>query len=165
MTEDEPIGKWLSAALEDPSVCEEMKADIRAWFARRSVSPPEGALGERIAELRGLMAKGTPGPWDVAWHSYVTELGDFACTIHTAHELSAKVMCHIERDVSGQQDAALIVAAINALPELLDAAGEVERLRAALDLVLQNVEASASSYQERVEVIGRVALRALGEGS
>lgn len=26
------IGSWLSAALDDPAVCEEMKADIRAWF-------------------------------------------------------------------------------------------------------------------------------------
>lgn len=27
------IGPWLSAALEDPQVCAEMKADIAAWFA------------------------------------------------------------------------------------------------------------------------------------
>jgi hypothetical protein len=26
------LGKWMSAALEDPLVCEEMKSDIRAWF-------------------------------------------------------------------------------------------------------------------------------------
>lgn len=26
------VAKWLSAALEDPSTCNEMKADIRAWF-------------------------------------------------------------------------------------------------------------------------------------
>ncbi len=26
------LGKWLSAALGDPAVCEEMKADINAWF-------------------------------------------------------------------------------------------------------------------------------------
>lgn len=26
------IGWWLSAALEDPNTCEEMKADIRDWF-------------------------------------------------------------------------------------------------------------------------------------
>ena len=29
---NERIGKWLSAALDDPSVCSEMKADIRTWF-------------------------------------------------------------------------------------------------------------------------------------
>lgn len=34
MTEAElNMGKWMSAALEDPNVCDEMKADIRAWFA------------------------------------------------------------------------------------------------------------------------------------
>lgn len=27
-----PVGSWLSAALDDPSVCAEMKADIREWF-------------------------------------------------------------------------------------------------------------------------------------
>lgn len=27
------LGSWLSAALEDPSVCAEMKEDIKAWFA------------------------------------------------------------------------------------------------------------------------------------
>ena len=32
---DDRIGKWLSAALEDPQVCEEMKADIRFWFETR----------------------------------------------------------------------------------------------------------------------------------
>ena len=26
------VGPWLSAALEDPEVCKEMKADINAWF-------------------------------------------------------------------------------------------------------------------------------------
>jgi len=27
------LGSWMSAALDDPKVCEEMKADIREWFA------------------------------------------------------------------------------------------------------------------------------------
>jgi len=26
------IGSWMSAALKDAKVCEEMKADIREWF-------------------------------------------------------------------------------------------------------------------------------------
>ncbi len=29
----EAIGSWLSAALDDPKVCDEMKRDIRRWFA------------------------------------------------------------------------------------------------------------------------------------
>lgn len=27
-----PVGSWLSAALDDPKVCDDMKADIRQWF-------------------------------------------------------------------------------------------------------------------------------------
>ncbi len=27
------LGVWMSAALEDPGVCDEMKRDIRSWFA------------------------------------------------------------------------------------------------------------------------------------
>jgi len=27
------LGKWMSAALDDPKVCDEMKADIREWFS------------------------------------------------------------------------------------------------------------------------------------
>jgi len=29
----EPLGAWLSAALDDPKPCAEMKRDINAWFA------------------------------------------------------------------------------------------------------------------------------------
>jgi hypothetical protein len=29
---DYKIGYWLSGALEDPAVCDQMKADIKAWF-------------------------------------------------------------------------------------------------------------------------------------
>ena len=29
---EERIGAWLSAALEDPSVCQSMKDDINEWF-------------------------------------------------------------------------------------------------------------------------------------
>ncbi len=29
---DELVGKWLSAALDDPSVCHEMQEDVRDWF-------------------------------------------------------------------------------------------------------------------------------------
>jgi len=32
---DDRIGKWLSAALSDPAVCEEMKRDIRNWFEHK----------------------------------------------------------------------------------------------------------------------------------
>jgi hypothetical protein len=48
----------------------------------------------------------------------------------------------------------------NALPELL---AKVKRYEAALNLVQENVEASASSYQVRVETISRVVRAALKE--
>lgn len=37
------VGRWLSAALDDPQVCDEMKADIRAWMkaGRPNVQPPD----------------------------------------------------------------------------------------------------------------------------
>jgi hypothetical protein len=35
---NERIGAWLAAALDDPTVCEEMKADIRAWFEMKDTS-------------------------------------------------------------------------------------------------------------------------------
>lgn len=42
--EEKRLGSWMSAALDDPNVCDEMKADISAWFAALP-TPPE-ASGE-----------------------------------------------------------------------------------------------------------------------
>jgi NTP pyrophosphatase (non-canonical NTP hydrolase) len=49
---DDLVGKWLSAALDDPLVCTEMKADINAWF--NSIPTPQpvidgGAVERAIA--------------------------------------------------------------------------------------------------------------------
>ena len=30
------IGKWLSASLDDPKVCDVMKKDIEEWFKRKA---------------------------------------------------------------------------------------------------------------------------------
>lgn len=38
---DVAIGGWLSAALDDPNVCAEMKLDIVSWFADRKHKTPE----------------------------------------------------------------------------------------------------------------------------
>lgn len=43
------IGKWLSASLEDPNVCDEMKQDIRNWFKRFDTF--EKATGFKIEEV------------------------------------------------------------------------------------------------------------------
>ena len=37
----EALGGWMSAALEDPKVCAEMKADINAWFAALEPMEPK----------------------------------------------------------------------------------------------------------------------------
>jgi hypothetical protein len=47
--EDERIGSWLSAALDDPNVCDEMKADIEAWMAGRS-QKEQGWRGSKAAQ-------------------------------------------------------------------------------------------------------------------
>lgn len=45
----EGIGRWLSAALDDPNVCDDMKADIQKWFAAGSPSPTSEAGREPVA--------------------------------------------------------------------------------------------------------------------
>lgn len=33
---NDKLGFWMSAAIDDPQVCDEMKADVRNWFAAQS---------------------------------------------------------------------------------------------------------------------------------
>lgn len=40
------LGSWMSAALDDPAVCEAMKTDIRAWFAAGCPIPSASAGGD-----------------------------------------------------------------------------------------------------------------------
>ena len=40
------LGAWLSAALDDPNVCDAMKADIREWF---SAGEPMEILSQALA--------------------------------------------------------------------------------------------------------------------
>ncbi len=47
----EGLGRWLSAALEDPKVCEEMKADIRKWFERGEPDPLTMAVDLAVETL------------------------------------------------------------------------------------------------------------------
>lgn len=95
-------------------------------------------------ELRALLAKATPGPWEVSaaiCGQHHTE------TVSVYHVDTSKGCRHIHEvveagckcgdDAISEANAALIVAAVNALPALLDRldslAGENERLGAALD--------------------------------
>jgi len=57
--EDDGIGKWLSAALDDPKVCAEFKADIRAWFDSKErdageTKPKPGAYREAAMAYQDL---------------------------------------------------------------------------------------------------------------
>lgn len=43
------LGSWMSAALDDPKVCDAMKADIREWF---SAGEPMETLGQALEAER-----------------------------------------------------------------------------------------------------------------
>ena len=113
-----------------------------------------------VAGLRGLVAKATPGPWDV-WRER-TDTRDDAVAELTAQvesaELFAGAVFLLNADgkcpaltgcgPTSEANAALIVAAVNALPALLEAAeanagleGEVERkLRERVEKALDRAE-------------------------
>lgn len=80
-----------------------------------------------VAELRRLLAKGTRGPWLQGTHV------DEPRALVSIEALDVSLL-GTDADgmavVEDEADAALICAAINALPDLLD---EVERLRDALE--------------------------------
>jgi hypothetical protein len=60
------LGKWMSAALDDPSVCAEMKADIQAWFDAGEPAPArEFTAGSAFDALDILRSEG----WAVAVHN------------------------------------------------------------------------------------------------
>lgn len=42
------LGAWMSAALDDPAVCDAMKADIREWF---SAGEPMETLCQALAHF------------------------------------------------------------------------------------------------------------------
>jgi len=80
-----------------------------------------------IAALRAMLAKATPGPWDVD-----CPFGREICAGYIARNSEGDDIGR-EYDVGGtttRDDAAAIVAVMSAAPSLLD---EIEHLRAALD--------------------------------
>lgn len=86
-------------------------------------------ITDRIAELRRLLLKATPGPWAFAnWMS-----GDRPSSITSLHrpgQAEAVAICpRYKADKFRQVDARLIIAAVNALPALLEVAEAAERMR------------------------------------
>ena len=86
---------------------------------------------EKLAELRWLLERATPGPW----HAWDRGIG---YEVHTEaeHNPIRCVSLNSEfRETFRGPDARLIVAAVNALPALLDAAAERDALAAAVERV------------------------------
>lgn len=54
--EADELGKWLSAALDDPNVCDAMKADINAWF-NAGQPVPSAAVDAVLALLQPLAGR------------------------------------------------------------------------------------------------------------
>ena len=63
------VGGWLSAALDDPNVCDAMKADINRWFSagflyldevRKLMQTEREALEAENERLRGVLRGVTP---------------------------------------------------------------------------------------------------------
>ena len=84
---------------------------------------------ERLADLRRLVEAATPGPWTVYE-------GKYAAHVNPGFDVSI--------DCNTGANAALVVAARTALPELLD---EVERLRSILDALHMTACSRGFSYK------------------
>ena len=80
-----------------------------------------------LDHLATLLAAATPGPWEA--HRYDADDGDINWQVQ--QERGGTVLCNIcQSDTSRNRfDAALIVAAVNALPTLIAAARERDRMR------------------------------------
>jgi len=133
-----------------------------------------------MSELRGLLKKATPGPWARgAWYgrcikpshgvnNHTGRNGSDPCKYDYTFEAGTAISSSVENiyiasvDLDGltEPDAALIVAAVNALPTLLDdlaaAQGEIEALRAAISWLMPPFVDSKTPTEElraRVKVM------------
>ena len=116
---------------------------------------------ETFAELRRLLADGTPGPW-----STVSGAGN---VWHFRDEGAPVVVAGHQCAAPRVPDALLIAAAVTALPALLDAAEELDAVTAERDALAAAVErVRALHVEEHVYIgpsdpIGGFICRACGE--
>lgn len=93
---------------------------IAAWNRRASLpNEGDGSLAmkpEEIAALKELLAKATPGPWAVEY-GHEKQDGQMYWQVHDGQDAIANNQFCYARN--SDQNAALIVAAINALPSLI----------------------------------------------
>jgi len=50
--EDDELGAWLSAALEDPNVCKEFKEVINNWFNSKTITIKDISQSRKTIEKR-----------------------------------------------------------------------------------------------------------------
>ena len=84
-----------------------------------------------LAELRRLLDEATPGPW----HAWDRGIGYEVHTEVEHNPIRCDPLNSGFRETFGGPDAQLIVAAVNALPALLDAAAERDALAEAVERV------------------------------
>ena len=87
---------------------------------------------EKLAELKRLLDEATPRPWE-AYHPHPHYRQYAVAAVTPEGHLGYAVAT--TQDVQAEANAELIVAAVNALPVLLDAAAERDALAAKLDAV------------------------------
>jgi hypothetical protein len=86
------LGKWMAAALDDPQVCEEMKADIRRWFGAGEPVAAEN-LSVEIVSLRAQLAEARDATLDE-----VIKLIDNHLTAERRWQLHAQSVARFEVD-------------------------------------------------------------------
>jgi hypothetical protein len=109
-----------------------------------------------ITALRALLAAATPGKWHAQRHDGCTAIYNGYTPIIADHIASL----NYKRNPRDEENAALICAAVNALPELLD---EVARLRAVESGFIDTIESCPPSGRQLMEVY-EIARRIVDEG-
>jgi len=112
---------------------------------------------ERIAELRALLAKATPGPWRLYANKLRPQFGIRIVEIQGPREPAVVKwggFDESERSYAGHKsNASLIVAAINSLPDLLDAAERLGKVGSAGDMFASTmpttVDLAAANYARK----------------
>jgi len=108
-----------------------------------------------LGELEKLLKAGTPGPWEVV----KSPSGLWAVINDPFNQNIASLVDNTP--AIEPADAALIVAAINALPGLLESARRVERLEAGLQAIVDNaaIDTDAVLFRAQSAAFARTLLK------